>query len=107
MQILNIDYVPGQRVVESLGLVRGNAARGNQMATDLIAGLRGMMGGDMQDFENTLEEARAQALKRMRKEARKLGADAVISVRFGDSGLLPFAAEVLCYGTAVVLEPEN
>lgn len=106
MIIVTNDRIPGRRVVESLGLVRGNTIRARHVGRDVLAGLRNVVGGEISDYTKLLGEAREQAIDRMIAEAEALGADAVVEVRFETSMVMNAAAELLCYGTAVVTEPE-
>lgn len=106
MIVVTNDRLPGRRVVESLGLVRGNTIRARHVGRDILAGLRNIVGGEIKDYTKLLGEAREQAIDRMIEEAEALGADAVIEVRFETSQVMGAAAELLCYGTAVVTEQE-
>jgi len=102
--VVTNDRIPGREVVESLGLVRGNTIRARHVGRDVLAGLRNLVGGEISDYTKLLGEAREQAIDRMLAEAEALGADAVIEVRFETSQVMGAAAELLCYGTAVVTE---
>lgn len=104
MIVVTNDRIPGREVVESLGLVRGNTIRARHVGRDVLAGLRNLVGGEISDYTKLLGEAREQAIDRMMAEAEALGADAVIEVRFETSQVMGAAAELLCYGTAVVTE---
>ena len=104
MKITNTDYVPGREVAEILGLVRGNTIQAKHLGKDMIAGFRNMVGGEIKEYTEMLSEAREIALKRMEQKAEKLGADAVINVRFMTSSVMGAAAEILAYGTAVKLK---
>lgn len=106
MIITTSDSVPGKRIVKTLGLVRGNTIRARHLGRDLLAGLRNIVGGEVTDYTKMLAEAREQALDRMVAEAEKLGANAIVTTRFATSMLMQGAAELLAYGTAVVLEGE-
>jgi uncharacterized protein YbjQ (UPF0145 family) len=98
--------VAGQRVVRTLGLVRGNTVRARHLGRDLVASLRNLVGGEVAEYTKLLAEAREQALDRMVEQARELGANAVLGVRFQTSEVTSGAAELLAYGTAVILEAE-
>jgi uncharacterized protein YbjQ (UPF0145 family) len=106
MIITTSDTVPGKRIVETLGLVRGNTIRARHLGRDFMAGLRNIVGGEVVDYTKMLAEAREQALDRMVAEAEKLGANAIVTLRFATSMLMQGAAELLAYGTAVVVEGE-
>jgi uncharacterized protein YbjQ (UPF0145 family) len=96
--------IPGSRVTESLGLVRGSSVRTRHIGQDIMALLRNIAGGEVHEYTKMLAEAREHAIDRMVEEVQVLGADAVIGVRFQTSMVMSGAAEMLCYGTAVRLE---
>ena len=100
----NTDFVPKKEVSEILGLVRGNTIQAKHLGKDMVAGFRNIVGGEIKEYTNMLSEAREIALKRMEQKAEKLGADAVINVRFMTSAVMGAAAEILAYGTAVKLK---
>jgi uncharacterized protein YbjQ (UPF0145 family) len=102
-----LNEAPGYRVVRTVGLVRGSTIRARHLGRDFMAGLRGIVGGEITDYTKMLAEAREQALDRMMAEASSLGGNAVLGVRFGTSYLMAQAAEILVYGTAVLLEPTS
>ncbi len=104
MIIVTSNEIPGKRIVKTLGLVRGNTIRARHIGHDIMAILRGLVGGEIVDYTKMLAEAREQALDRMTEEAEKLGANAVIMTRFATSMVMQGAAELLAYGTAVVVE---
>jgi uncharacterized protein YbjQ (UPF0145 family) len=106
MIVVSDDKIAGMRVVRTLGLVRGNTIRARHLGKDIMAVLRNMVGGEVSEYTKMMAEAREQALDRMVEEAEELGADAVIGTRFATSMLMQGAAELLAYGTAVVLEEE-
>ncbi|HSW30954.1 MAG TPA: YbjQ family protein [Longimicrobiales bacterium] len=96
--------IPGMRVVETLGLVRGNTIRCRHLGKDILAVLRNLAGGEVREYTKMMAETREQAIDRMVEEAETLGADAVVAVRFQTVEMMRGAAEMLCYGTAVRLE---
>ena len=104
MKMTNTDFIPGYEVKEILGLVRGNTIQAKHIGKDIVAGFRNVVGGEIKEYTNMLSEAREIALKRMEEKAQKLGADAVINVRFMTSSVMASAAEILVYGTAVKLK---
>ena len=104
MMTVTTDKIEGKRVVRTLGLVRGNTIRARHMGHDIKASLINLVGGEITDYTKMLAESREQALDRMVEEAESLGANAVINVRFGTSMVMTQAAEILAYGTAVILE---
>ena len=104
MILVNTDTIPGKSIKSSLGMVRGNTIRARHIGRDIVAGLRGIVGGEIVEYTKLIAEAREQAIDRMNSEAEKLNADAVINVRFTTSVLMGGAAELLAYGTAVKLD---
>ena len=99
--------IAGYRVVKNLGLVRGNTIRARHLGKDILAGLKNMVGGEIEEYTKMMAESREQALDRMRVEASELGANAVLNVRFSTSYVMGMAAEILVYGAAVVVEPDS
>ena len=104
MIIVNTEYVCGKEIKEMLGLIRGNTIQAKSIGKDIKAGFRHMAGGEIKEYTEMLAEAREIALKRMEDKAKKIGADAVINVRFMTSAIMGGAAEILAYGTAVKLK---
>ena len=99
------DTVPGTRIVKVLGLVRGNTVRTRNVGADFLAGLRNLIGGEVNQYTKMLAQSREQALDRMRAEALEIGANAIVGMRITTSTVMQGAAEILAYGTAVVIEP--
>ena len=104
MIITNTEFITGREIKEMLGLVRGNTIQAKSIGKDIKAGFRHMAGGEIKEYTDMLAEAREIALKRMEEKAEKLGADAVINLRFMTSAIMGGAAEILAYGTAVKLK---
>ena len=104
MIITSTDFIPGREIKEILGLVRGNTIQAKHIGKDIMAGFRQVVGGEIKEYTEMLAEAREIALRRMEEKAEKLGADAVINVRFMTSAVMASAAEILAYGTAVKLK---
>ena len=100
MMLLNIEYIPGKRI-EALGMVKGSTVYSKSFGKDFMAGMKTLVGGEINGYTEMLIEARQLATKRMVDEAEALGADAVINVRFGSASVMQGAAEVIAYGTAV------
>ena len=100
MLLLNIDYVP-RKEVEPLGLVKGTVVQSKNVGKDFMAGMKTLVGGEITGYTQMLNEARQIAIKRMVDEAKELGADAVIDIKYGSSQIMAGAAEVIAYGTAV------
>ena len=104
MIVVTSPDIAGRKVVRTLGLVRGNTIRARHLGKDILAVFRNMGGGEIHEYGKLLAEAREQALDRMVDEAEELGANAIISVRFATSVVMGGAAEMLAFGTAVVVE---
>lgn len=104
MIVTTTGSVAGKRIVRTLGLVRGNTIRARHLGRDITAGLRTLVGGEISEYTKLFAEAREQAIDRMVEEAEGLGANAVVEVRFTTSMVMSGAAELLAYGTAVVVE---
>ncbi len=104
MLISNLEIVPGKRITKHLGLVQGSTVRSKHVGKDLLAGLKNIVGGELKGYTELLQEARQEATDRMLEQARSAGANAVLNVRFTTSSITQGAAEMLAYGTAVVLE---
>ena len=100
MKLLSIEYIPGAEI-EALGMVKGTIVQTKNVGKDFMAGMKTLVGGEIVGYTQMLEEARQIAVKRMVDEAKALGADAIIGVRYGSSRLMAGAAEVIAYGTAV------
>ncbi len=107
MMLSTIDTIPGYRNVKYLGLVKGNTIRARHLGHDILAALRNMVGGEITDYTKLLAESREQSLDRLEDAAKELGANAVLGLRFSTSEMMGGAAELLVYGTAVVVEKEN
>ena len=99
--------VPGRTIDRVLGLVRGNTIRGRHMGHDIQAVFRNMAGGEIKEYTKMMAEAREQSIDRMVDEARTLGADAIVALRFQTCEIMKGAAEMLCYGTAVTFSSEE
>jgi uncharacterized protein YbjQ (UPF0145 family) len=101
MIITNIETVPGKTIVEHFGLVSGSTIRAKHVGRDLMAGLKNLVGGELKGYTQLLHESRQQAVERMIEQARQLGANAIVNVRFSTSSVAQGAAELYAYGTAV------
>ncbi len=104
MILTTSENIAGKRVVKTLGIVRGNTIRARHIGRDIAAKLRNIIGGEIVEYTKLIGESREQALDRMVDEAKEMGANAIIMVRFTTSELMAGAAELLAYGTAVVTE---
>jgi uncharacterized protein YbjQ (UPF0145 family) len=106
MIIVTTESIPGRRVVRTLGLVKGNTIRARHIGKDILAGLKGLVGGEIVEYTKMVAESREQCLDRLTEEAEALGANAVLALRFTTASMMQGAAELLAYGTAVLLEEE-
>jgi len=104
MLLVTTDEIPGRKIKKVLGLVKGNTIRARHLGRDLMAALRNLVGGEITDYTKMLAESREQAIDRMVEQAQALGANAIVGIRFTTSSVMQGAAELLVYGTAVVIE---
>ena len=100
----NTEEIPGQQIVEFYGLVTGSTVRAKHIGRDIAASLKNILGGELKGYTELLQEARKEALHRMMEQARSVGANAVINIRFATSSVAQGAAELFAYGTAVKVE---
>ncbi|MBZ0114128.1 MAG: YbjQ family protein [Thermoanaerobaculia bacterium] len=106
MIIATTETIAGKRIVKTLGMVRGNTIRARHLGKDIMATLRNMVGGEVSEYTKLLGEAREQAIDRLVEDAEGLGANAIVSIRFQTTEVMKAAAELLAYGTAVIVEDE-
>ena len=106
MLIVTSDTVANHRIVKTIGLVRGNTVRARHVGKDIIAGLRGIVGGEIHEYTKLMAESREHTIDRMVAEAQRLGANAIVTTRFTTSVIVGGAAELLAVGTAVMIEAE-
>ena len=104
MILSNLEIIPGRRIVEHLGIVEGNTVRAKHAGKDIMAGLKNITGGELKAYTELLVEARQQATDRMVEQAKEVGANAVLNIRYTTTSITMGAAEILAYGTAVILE---
>ena len=104
MVLTNTEEVPGKSIREFYGVVSGSTVRAKHIGKDLFAGLKNLVGGELTGYTELLNEARKEALSRMVEEARGLGANAIVNVRFATSSIAQGAAEIFAYGTAVRID---
>jgi uncharacterized protein YbjQ (UPF0145 family) len=104
MIITTSEKIEGKTVVKTIGLVKGSTIRARHLGRDIMAGLRGVVGGEITEYTKMMAESREQALQRMEEDATKQGANAVIAMRFTTSMVMQNASEILAYGTGVVVE---
>jgi uncharacterized protein YbjQ (UPF0145 family) len=103
--LLSTTYtIHGKKIVKHLGLVRGNTIRARHIGRDIMAGLRNVVGGEITDYTKMMAESREQSIDRMIEDAQKLGANAIIGVRFSTTEIMQRAAEIMVFGTAVIVE---
>ncbi len=101
MIVTTMNDLPGHEISEVIGIVRGNTVRARHIGNDILAGLRGVVGGEISEYTKLLAEAREQSIDRMKADAQKQGANAIVGVRFTTSTVAQGSAEILVYGTAV------
>ncbi len=104
MKLVNIDYIPGYEIEECLGIVKGTVVQSKNIGKDILSGFKTIVGGEIKNYTDMLNQARAIATKRMVDEASSLGADGVINIKYGSSSVMSGAAEVIAYGTAVKIK---
>lgn len=104
MELSNLELLPGRTIVRHLGLVQGSTVRAKHVGKDILAGLRNFVGGELKAYTELLNESRQEAIGRMVQQAEAAGANAVVNIRFSTSNVAAGAAEVMVYGTAVVVE---
>ena len=100
MLLVNTDYISGKEL-ETIGIVKGNIVQTKNFGKDFMAGIKTLVGGEIVQYTEMLNQARQIAVKRMVDEAQALGADAIIKVRYASASVMQGAAEVIAYGTAV------
>ena len=104
MIITTSAQIEGKAITKTIGMVKGNTIRARHLGRDIMAGLRGMVGGEITEYTKMMAEAREEAIQRMVEDAEKKGANAVVSMRFTTSMIMQNASEILAYGTGVVVE---
>lgn len=104
MILTTTETIPGKEIVEILGISRGSTVRARNIGRDIFAGLKNIVGGEIEEYTKLQAESREQALGRMVADAEKLGADAIVNIRLATSVITQGAAEILAYGTAVKLK---
>ncbi len=104
MILVNTETIPGRNIVEYYGVVSGSTVRAKHIGRDIMAGLKNLVGGELKGYTELIGDARSEAVDRMKREAERLGANAVVNVRFSTSSIAQGAAELFAYGTAVRVE---
>ncbi len=104
MHMSNVETIPGKTIVNSLGLVTGSTVRAKHIGKDIFAGFKNLVGGELKQYTDLLNESRNEAIQRMMLQANQMGANAIVNVRFATSNVASGASELFCYGTAVVVQ---
>ena len=104
MLLTTLEYIPGKKISKHLGLVQGSTVRAKHVGRDMMAGLKNIFGGELKGYTELLSESREESINRMSEQARSIGANAILNIRFSTSSITQGAAELYTYGTAVVLE---
>ncbi|PHR56659.1 MAG: hypothetical protein COA43_13375 [Robiginitomaculum sp.] len=103
MIITNLETIPGKGIVTHIGLVQGNTVRAKHVGRDIMAGLKNIVGGELRGYTELLTDSRDESMQRMMEQADRLGANAILNVRFATSSISAGASELFVYGTAVVV----
>ena len=101
MITVNTETIPGKEIREAFGIARGSTVRARHLGRDIVGGLKNLVGGEISEYTKLLADAREEALSRMIYDAEKMGADAVVNIRFTTSQVMAGSSEILAYGTAV------
>ncbi len=104
MIIVTSSNIVGKEITKTFGVVRGNTVRARHLGKDIVAGLKTLVGGEIQEYTKLMAESREQSIDRMVEEAKALGANAILDARFATSYIMSNVAEILVYGTAVYVE---
>ena len=107
MIVTTTESVPGARIIKYMGLAKGCTVRGAHVGEDIVAGMKNALGGELHEYTQIFAATREQALDRMIEDARRMGANAIIGMRFCTTEIDKGAAELLAYGTAVLVEEEE
>ena len=107
MKLVNIDYIPGYVITDALGIVKGTTVQSKNIGKDFLSGMKNIVGGEITAYTDMIAQSRQIATKRMVDDAKSLGADAVINIRYGTSSIMSGASEVIAYGTAVKIKKEK
>ena len=104
MFLSNLEFMTGKKVIKHLGLVQGSSVRAKHAGKDIMSGIKNMFGGELTAYTELLHESREEATERMVEQAKAIGANAVLNIRYSTSSITAGAAEIYVYGTAVVLD---
>lgn len=107
MIVVTSDHIPGKKIVKTIGMVRGGTVRGKHLGKDILAFFRNLVGGEIDEYTKMLAESREQAFDRMVANAKRFGANGIITTRYASSEIAKGAAEIFVYGTAVVIEEDD
>ena len=107
MLVSNLEFLPGRRVSSHLGLVQGSSVRSKHVGRDIAASFKNFFGGELRGYTELLTDSRDEATERMIEQAKSIGANAVLNVRYSTSSIAAGAAEIFVYGTAVLLEDDD
>lgn len=105
MLLTNLEQVPGKKITQHFGLVQGNTIRAKHIGKDFLAGLKNIFGGELGAYTELLAESRQEATDRMVQQAKAMGANAIVNIRYSTSSVAQGAAELYAYGTAVKIDP--
>ncbi|BCL69482.1 conserved hypothetical protein [Vibrio nigripulchritudo MADA3029] len=100
------ETIPGKEIQEVVGVVTGNVVQSKHIGRDIMAGLKGIVGGELKGYTEMLSESRDTAIERLVQQARDLNADAIVGIRFTTSSIMDGSSEILVFGTAVKIKPE-
>ena len=104
MILTTTETVPGKEIVEILGIARGSTVRARNIGRDIFAGLKSVVGGEIEEYTKLQSQSREQSMERMITDAEDMGADAVVNIRMSTAMIMQTTAEILVYGTAVKLK---
>ena len=107
MILTNLEVIPGKTITKHLGLVQGSTVRAKHVGRDLMAGIKNIFGGELTAYTELLHESREEAIQRMTEQAKSIGANAILNIRFSTSSITQGASELYTYGTAVILEEDK
>jgi len=104
MILTTLQSIPGKKITEHFGIVSGSTVRAKHAGKDIAASVKNIFGGELEGYTELLQESREEAIRRMKKEALRLGANAIVNIRLSTSSVAAGASEIYVYGTAVVVE---
>ncbi len=105
MILSTTEFIPNREITEILGIARGSTVRARNIGQDIFAGLKNIVGGEIDEYTKLQADSREQAFQRMIADAQKLNADAIVNIRITTAMIMQGAAEILVYGTAIKLKP--